>query len=120
MADVSTITANGITYNIKDSTARTDIGDLETDISGLESELLTKQNKIISKTLSISGSTTQQTIGTISGDSDIKSSMVVIGSIVGDQHCQTSDWTVTTSDGGLTVYGSALAATTVTLILAET
>ena len=113
MADVSTITANGITYNVKDSTARTDIG-------LLESEVLTKQSKIISKSVSISAASTAQNIGVIANDPDITVGMIVIESSVAKPSCQTSDWTITTSDGGLTVYGTSSNATTVTLILAET
>lgn len=78
----------------------------------------TKQSKIISRTVSISAASTESTIGSISADAEIVSGMKVVRADIANPAYQTSlEWTVTTSNGGLTVTGTASAATTVTLLL---
>ena len=52
-------------------------------------------------------------------NSNITSDMVVVNSILGSPAAQTGDWTVTTSDGSLTVSGSISGSTTLTLYLAK-
>lgn len=48
----------------------------------------------------------------------IKSNHVVVNSVLSNPSAQTGDWTVTTSDGSLTISGSISGTTTVTLYLA--
>ena len=52
-------------------------------------------------------------------NSSITSDMVVVNSVLGSPAAQTGDWTVTTSDGSLTVSGSISGSTTLTLYLAK-
>lgn len=52
-------------------------------------------------------------------NSNITSDMVVVNSVLGSPAAQTGDWTVTTSDGSLTVSGSISGSTTLTLYLAK-
>lgn len=51
-------------------------------------------------------------------DSSITANHVVINSVLSNPSAQTGDWTVTTSDGSLTISGSISGTTTVTLYLA--
>lgn len=51
-------------------------------------------------------------------DSSITADHVVINSVLSNPSAQTGDWTVTTSDGSLTISGSISGTTTVTLYLA--
>lgn len=50
-------------------------------------------------------------------NANITDDMVVVNSILGTPSAQTSDWTVTTSDGSLTIAGSISGSTTLTLYL---
>lgn len=52
-------------------------------------------------------------------DSRIKSGHVVVNSVLSTPSAQTSDWTVETSDGSLTISGSISGSTTVTLYLTK-
>lgn len=52
-------------------------------------------------------------------NSSITSDMVVVNSVLGSPAAQTGDWTITTSDGSLTVSGSISGSTTLTLYLAK-
>lgn len=79
----------------------------------------TKENKLIGRTVAISAATSSGTIGSISGDSAITSSMVVVASTITNPEYQTSEWTINTSNGGLTITGTASAATSVYIVLAE-
>ena len=67
----------------------------------------------------ITASTEPTTIGTLT-DSSITADMVVVNSWLATPSNQTSDWTVTTANGSVTVVGTCVAADTLTLILAET
>lgn len=50
-------------------------------------------------------------------NADITSDMVVVNSVLGTPSAQTGDWTVTTSDGSLTVAGDISGSTSLTLYL---
>lgn len=50
-------------------------------------------------------------------NSNITSDMVVINSVLGTPSAQTGDWTVTTSDGSVSVSGDISGSTTLTLYL---
>lgn len=50
-------------------------------------------------------------------DERISADHVVVNSVLGTQSAQTSDWTVTTQDGSLTISGSISGSTTLTLYL---
>lgn len=50
-------------------------------------------------------------------DSRIKSTDEVVESVLGTPSVQTSDWTVTTADGSLTISGSISGSTSLTLYL---
>jgi len=50
-------------------------------------------------------------------DANIESDMVVVNAVLGSPASQTGDWTVTTSNGSLTVSGSISGSTTLTLYL---
>ena len=50
-------------------------------------------------------------------NADITSDMVVVNSVLGTPSAQTSDWTVTASNGSATVAGSISGSTTLTLYL---
>lgn len=52
-------------------------------------------------------------------DSRIKSGHVVVNSVLGTPSAQTGDWTVTTSDGSLTISGTISGSTTLTLYLTK-
>ena len=98
MADVSQITAHGVTYNIKDSTAR----------SALE-------NKILTLTVGAFSSLPK----TIS-NSKIKADMVVLSCDFGTPWAITSDITWTTSEGQLRLTGSMSGTTTAVITLGRT
>lgn len=51
-------------------------------------------------------------------NADVTADHVVVNSVLGTPSAQTGDWTVTTSDGSITVSGSISGSTTLTLILA--
>lgn len=50
-------------------------------------------------------------------NANIKSDMVVVNSVLGTPSAQTSDWTVTTSNGSATIAGGIDGSTTLTLYL---
>lgn len=50
-------------------------------------------------------------------NAEITSDMVVVNSIIGEPSSQSTDLSVTTSDGSLTISGSISASTTITLYL---
>lgn len=52
-------------------------------------------------------------------NSDIKSDMVVLNSELGTPSAQTSDWTVETSDGSLSISGTISGTTSIKLYLAS-
>lgn len=52
-------------------------------------------------------------------NSSITSNMVVVNSVLSNPSAQTDDWTVSTSDGSLTISGSISGSTTLTLYLLE-
>lgn len=52
-------------------------------------------------------------------NTDIKSNHVVVNSVLSNPSAQTGDWTVTTSDGSLTIAGSISGSTTLTLYLTK-
>ena len=52
-------------------------------------------------------------------NSNINSNLVLINSVLSDPSAQTSDWTITTSDGSLTISGSISGSTTATLYFIE-
>ena len=90
MANIKTITdLNGVTYDLRDSTA----GVLVVDIASFSSLPQTITN------------------------SSITSDLVVVNSELGNPSAQTGDWTITTSNGSLTVSGSISGATTLKLYL---
>lgn len=96
MADVSTITANNVTYNIKDATARAAL-----------------ENKIYTITVG-SFSSFPKTIT----DANITTDMVVLGVSWGDPFAITSDVTWSTNTAGrLTLNGSINGSTTATITL---
>ena len=52
-------------------------------------------------------------------NSNINSNHVLINSVLSNPSAQISDWTITTSDGSLTISGSISGSTTATLYLIE-
>ena len=58
-------------------------------------------------------------LSTSVSNSNITSTMVVINSVLSNPSAQLGDWTVTTSNGSLTVAGSISGTTDITLYLAE-
>ena len=52
-------------------------------------------------------------------NASIESDMVVVNSVLGTPSAQTGDWTVTTSNGSLTIAGTISGSTTLTLYLAK-
>lgn len=52
-------------------------------------------------------------------NANITDDMVVVNSILGTPSAQTSDWTVTTNEGSLTISGSISGSTTLTLYLSK-
>ena len=111
---VGTSTLTTTAQNLSDA-----VNELDDDLSHHSQQIAKKENKLIGRTVAISAATSNSTIGSISGDSAITSSMVVVASTVTNSEYQTSDWTITTSDGGLTITGTASAATSVYIVLAE-
>jgi len=95
------------------------IDGLEIELSNQSQQIENKENKLIGKTVAISAATTSGVIGSISEDTSITSSMVVVASTINNPDYQTSDWVITTTDGGLTITGTASAATSVYIVLAE-
>lgn len=93
------------------------IDDLEDGADKLD---LAKQAKLIEKTVSISAATSSAQIGSVT-DQKITSNTRVVRAEISDPSYQTSDWTVTTYDAApqLRITGTASAATTVKLLLAE-
>ena len=68
------------------------------------------------KTVEVTSSSFSSLPITIS-DSNITSEHVVVNSVLSNPSAQTGDWTVTTSDGSLTISGTMNGSTTVTLYL---
>lgn len=79
-----------------------------------------RQKKLIEVTVSITASSTEAQIGSLT-DARINSNMKVIKSDVSSRGAQTSDWTVATYDTApqLRITGTASEAMTVTMILAD-
>jgi hypothetical protein len=90
---IDSIDVNGTTYDITDTT------------SGYQEGLVVITSSSFS-TLSI----------TIN-NSAIKSTHHVVGSYLSNPEAQLGEWTVTTSDGSLTISGNIVATTTITLYL---
>lgn len=97
MADVSQITANGVTYNVKDTTARNAL-----------------ENKILTLTVGAFSSLPH----TIS-NSKIAADMVVLSCDFGNPTAITSDITWTTSAGQLRLTGSMNGTTTAQIVLGK-
>lgn len=98
MADVSQITANGVTYNVKDTTARNAL-----------------ENKILTLTIGAFSSLPK----TIS-NSKITADMVVLSCEFGSPTAITSDISWTTSAGQLRLTGSMSGTTTAVITLGRT
>ena len=98
MADVSQITADGVTYNIKDTTARNAL-----------------ENKILTLTVG-AFSSLPQTIN----NSKITADMVVLDCSFGNPSAITSDIEWATSAGQLRIVGSMDGTTTATITLGRT
>ena len=77
-----------------------------------------KENKIISVTVPVGVATTAANIGTLS-DASITASMIVLNSRVQNKRAQTSDWTVSTAAGSVTINGTCAFATNLYLNLGE-
>ena len=98
MADVSRITADGVTYNVNDAVARNAL-----------------ENKILTLTVG-SFSSLPKTIS----NSKITADMVVLSCVFGDSTAITSDITWTTSAGQLRLTGSMSGTTTAVITLGRT
>lgn len=68
------------------------------------------------KTVEVTSSSFSSLPITIS-DSNITSDHIVVNSVLSNPSAQTGDWTVTTSDGSLTISGTMNGSTSVTLYL---
>lgn len=68
------------------------------------------------KTVEVTSSSFSSLPITIS-DSNITSDHIVVNSVLSNPSAQTGDWTVTTSDGSLTISGTMNGSTTMTLYL---
>lgn len=97
MADVSQITADGVTYDIKDTTARNAL-----------------ENKILTLTVGAFSSLPK----TIS-NSKITADMVVLSCVFGTPSAITSDISWTTSAGQLRLTGSMSGTTTAKIVLGK-
>ena len=98
MADVSQITADGVTYNVKDTVAR----------NALEDKILT---------LTVGAfSSLPKTIS----NSKITADMVVLSCVFGDSTAITSDIAWTTSAGQLRLTGTIIGTTTAVITLGRT
>lgn len=69
MADVSIITANGINYNIKDATARTDITSLQGDMTDAQGDIISLQGDMTTAQGNITALQTQVS-GLVTGGSN--------------------------------------------------
>ena len=98
MADVSQITADGVTYNIKDTTARNAL-----------------ENKILTLTVGAFSSLPQ-----VISYSKITADMVVLSCDFGTPTAITSDITWTTSAGQLRLAGTIRGTTTAVITLGKT
>ena len=76
---------------------------------------------MITETVNISAASTAQQIGSIT-NAEISSGMEVIRAEIANPYAQTSDWSITTYDEApqLRIVGTASAATTITVVLADT
>lgn len=101
--DVDTMPSGGTTGQIL-----TKLSNNDGDVGWLDN------NKVLVITTS-SFSSLPQTIT----NSAITSNMVVVNSVLSNPSAQTEDWTVTTSNGSLTISGSISGSTTLTLYLLE-
>ena len=98
MADVSQIAANGITYNIKDAVARSEL-----------------ENKILTLTVGSFSSFPK-----VVSNADITSDMVVLDCTFGTPSSILSDVTWTTANGSITLTGTISGSTTAVIILGKT
>lgn len=101
-----------IVYIITDDVNPTDTVYSKTQVDSLLANVV-QQEVVVVEIASYSGGT-----ATVS-NAAITSSHVVISSTLGTPSVQTSDWTVTTSNGSLTLSGTASGATTVRLVLGK-
>lgn len=76
---------------------------------------------MVTETVNISVASTAQQIGSIT-NAEISSGMEVIRAEIANPYAQTSDWSITTYDEApqLRIVGTASAATTITVVLADT
>lgn len=88
--------------------------DVKTNLVGAINEVDTKVSKTEVLIINVASfSSLPQTVS----NSNIESDMVVVNSVLGTPSAQTANWTVTTSNGSLTISGSISGSTTATLYL---
>lgn len=111
---------SGVSSDI--GTINSSITDLSSDVSTLDSDLTTLTSRVNSlqidlKCLVINAASISSLPATLN-NSLITSNHVVVNSYLSNPGAQTGDWTVTTSNGSLTISGDISGSTSVTLYLA--
>lgn len=119
-ADVFPVVSGGVTSKVSAETFKeytigdTDNSELGADVSAQIQALTVRVNKCETLVVSVpSFSALPQTIT----NSNIENDMVVVNSVLSNPSAQTGDWTVSTSNGSLTISGSISGTTTATLYL---
>jgi hypothetical protein len=118
--DVFPITSNGVTMKTPASAIKdfvigiVDNSELGTDVSTQIQTIASQVAKCETLVVNVpSFSALPQTIA----NSNIDDDMVVVNSVLSNSSAQNGDWTVTTSNGSLTISGSISGTTTATLYL---
>ena len=89
------------------------LNEKETEITSVGTRVTTLEGKMPIKVEVASFSSLPQTVSSTA----ITSGMECVSAVLGTPSAQTSDWTVTTSNGSLTISGSMSGSTTATLYL---
>lgn len=89
------------------------------NLNDIQDEIISMASAKAAKALVISVGTVSSLPITVT-NSQITEDMKLVASTVGTPSSQTSDWSITTSNGSLTVSGSISGSTTLELILLET
>jgi len=89
------------------------------NLNKIENGIYNNANDIADLPVLVVSCGTISTLPSTINDDDITEDMVVVNQTLGTPAAQTGDWTVSTSNGSLTISGSISGSTTLTLYLSK-
>ena len=89
------------------------------NLNKIENGIYNNANDIADLPVLVVSCGTISTLPSTINDDDITEDMVVVNQTLGNPAAQTGDWTVSTSNGSLTISGSISGSTTLTLYLSK-